>query len=171
MNREMNTTILLIQNAQLRDELSDAHKQIDSIQVQLNQADSDKQAALQQIRQEYEDKMSLMEAAYIRKIEQRDQKMRTEINQIKESSRMKLLEKEQEIERLQESNVILAGIYSKSIVDESFKNDNLRTSLSNSNSQIDWYKQKHWGRSSATSRSSSKPYSCNKAFRKRNVSC
>ena len=99
MNREMNTTILLIQNAQLRDELSDAHKQIDSIQVQLNQADSDKQAALQQIRQEYEDKMSLMEAAYIRKIEQRDQKMRTEINQIKESSRMKLLEKEQEIER------------------------------------------------------------------------
>lgn len=80
MNREMNTTILLIQNAQLRDELSDAHKQIDSIQVQLNQADSDKQAALQQIRQEYEDKMSLMEAAYIRKIEQRDQKMRTEIN-------------------------------------------------------------------------------------------
>lgn len=111
MNREMNTTILLIQNAQLRDELSDAHKQIDSIQVQLNQADSDKQAALQQIRQEYEDKMSLMEAAYIRKIEQRDQKMRTEINQIKESSRMKLLEKEQEIERLQESNVILPGIY------------------------------------------------------------
>ena len=148
MNREMNTTILLIQNAQLRDELSDAHKQIDSIQVQLNQADSDKQAALLQIRQEYEDKMSLMEAAYIREIEQRDQKMRTEINQIKESSRMKLLEKEQEIERLQESNVILAGIYSKSIVDESFKNDNLRTSLSNSNSQIDWYKQKHWGRSS-----------------------
>ena len=63
----MNTTILLIQNAQLRDELSDAHKQIDSIQVQLNQADSDKQAALQQIRQEYEDKMSLMEAAYIPK--------------------------------------------------------------------------------------------------------
>ena len=44
--------------------------------------------------------------------------------------------------------MILAGIYSKSIVDESFKNDNLRTSLSNSNSQIDWYKQKHWGRSS-----------------------
>lgn len=96
----------------------------------------------------YEDKMSLMETAYIREIEQRDQKMRTEINQIKESSRMKLLEKEQEIERLQESNVILAGIYGKSIVDESFKNDNLRTSLSNSNSQIDWYKQKHWGRSS-----------------------
>ena len=75
----MNNRILFIQNAQLRDELSEREKMIESMQCLLDKAESDKQSAELQLRQEYDGKLALLEENHKCDLEQREESLRYQL--------------------------------------------------------------------------------------------
>ena len=152
MNTEMNNRILFIQNAQLRDELSDREKMIESMQCLLDRAESDKQSAELQLRQEYDEKLALLEENYKRDMEHRDAMYRYELSQREENHRKSLLEKELELQQLREAKKVLSETCSKSLADLHLKNESLQESLAKNESQKDWYIQKCWCHSTEQSR-------------------
>ena len=103
MKTEMNNRILFIQNAQLRDELSDREKMIASMQFLLDKAESEKESAALQLRQEYDNKLSLLEENHKRSLEQREEELRYQLSAMEAKYRKALLEKEEENQRLRES--------------------------------------------------------------------
>lgn len=148
----MNNRILFIQNAQLRDELSDREKMIESMQCLLDKAESDKQSAELQLRQEYDGKLALLEENYKRDMEHRDAMYRYELSQREENHRKSLLEKELELQQLREATKVLSETCSKSLADLHLKNESLQESLAKNESQKDWYIQKCWCHSTEQSR-------------------
>ena len=125
----MNNRILFIQNAQLRDELSDREKMIESMQCQLDKAASEQQSAELQLRQEYDGKLALLEENYKRDMEHRDALFRYELSQREEKHRKSLLEKELELQRLREAKEVLSETCRKSLADLHLKNESLQESL------------------------------------------
>lgn len=152
MKTEMNNRILFIQNAQLRDELSDREKMIASMQFLLDKAESEKESTALQLRQEYDNKLSLLEENHKRSLEQREEELRYQLSAMEAKYRKALLEKEEENQRLRESCGTLSVTYSKSLNDLNSQCKELEKTLEKSEVQKDWHIRKFWSRSSEQAR-------------------
>ena len=152
MNEAMKNTVSFIQIAQLKDELSEAHKVIDCVVSERDKAISEKEFAVSEAVQEFKEQIARMQDDFQRTVEQMNEMHRLQINEIKETHRKDLIVKEVEIQRLRESQSTITGISCKTIEDITSKNTELRLSLSQSISQKIWYQQKYWGKNSEQAR-------------------
>lgn len=148
----MNNRILFIQNAQLRDELSDREKMLESMQCLLDKAESDKQSAELQLRQEYDGKLALLEENHKCDLEQREESLRYQLAAMETKYCKELFEKEQENQRLRASCGTLTETYSKSLNDLNSQCNELQKSLAKSDAQKEWHMRKFWVRSSEQAR-------------------
>ena len=152
MNEAMNNTVSFIQIAQLKDELSEAYKTIDLINSKFETIESDKQTAVSQAVQSYEDEILRMKNDHQREMEQVITMFQHQISDIKDSHKKDLIAKELEIQHLRESKENLAETSLKAIEDITSKATKLEGSLSENISRNLWYKQKHWGKNSEQAR-------------------
>ena len=112
MNEAMKNTVSFIQIAQLKDELSEAHKVIDCVVSERDKAISEKEFAVSEAVQEFKEQIARMQDDFQRTVEQMNEMHRLQINEIKETHRKDLIVKEVEIQRLRESqeeNIVPEG--------------------------------------------------------------
>ena len=152
MNESMKNTVSFIQIAQLKDELSEAYKVIDLVTSERDKAISDKDLAVEQAVHEFKEKIVRMEHNHQLEMEQMATMHRFEISHVKDSHKNAMLAKDLELQRLRDSNEIIAETGRKTIQDVTSKNEKLQVSLLQSVSQNLWHRQRYWGKHSEQAR-------------------
>ena len=152
MDKLIENRMLYIRTAQMSDELSGAHKEIDSLRAELESARNEKETKAEILKQEHKREMEALEEKYRIEMEAYTASAKAELSRINEAYNKRLLQKDFEIQHLRDLNSDLVKNCGKAMSEVNTQCETLRGSLAKSTSENLWFRQHHWGRSAEQAR-------------------
>lgn len=163
MKTEEINKINFIQIAQLKDDVSNLEERCSQLEIQVDNADSVKEAEVARVQSDCDEEISAVKEASDKKcqkmkgeclqiISERDKANKENIAKLEESWKRKMAEKNEEIKAMKESHEMVMKTSMKTMTNLLSDNDNLTALASKSVSRNNWYRQKYWGASSEQAR-------------------
>lgn len=152
MDKLIEIRMLYIRTAQMSDELSGAHKEIDSLRAELASARNEKESKVETLKQEHKREMEALKEKYRIEMEAYKASAKAELSRVNDAHNKSLLQKDFEIQHLRDLNSDLVRDCGKAMSEVNTQCENLRGSLAKSTSENLWFRQHHWGRSAEQAR-------------------